>query len=464
MRSCTRHFSAAKSARRCARSPSDHCRSTAPTPPMESPSTQAGMRTSPESRARTRFRSSTRRPHASRRIPTTRRSSRRSPCRGHRSCGRRSLRTGFNEADNKWTRFPPGAATGIAVDSAGAAFVTGDADWFSDFKPTAGAFQKTDSNNQGAVVVKFAGVPSMTFSTSAARVDAQVPLTLRATLAGQSVAADVVFLANGVSLGGAPFVGTSATLTTHVARRNTRAGCDVADRRGDCRHAHRSSGRRATARLQLTNDAQSSSVPSGSFRVRLAVRGGRGVFAIDRLRAGWRNRRPILRGAACCGHRRRGPPGQDRGDSERRHVVAPTTNCSCSPTGLGQIDADINLSNRIRHRAGFRRRSVRRQHLVGDRHPTAAAFLDEWSAARRDIADGRCRRIGHRARPDAVATQRGEVIHLSTSATVLETYATLAKDDDPMAGLAVDSLRDQFWFATPRGVWRVPFGSAARRR
>ena len=124
------------------------------------------------------------------------------------------VRTGFNEADNKWTRFPPGAATGIAVDSAGAAFVTGDADWFSDFKPTAGAFQKTNSNNQGAVVVKFAGVPSMTLSTSAARVDAQVPLTLRATLAGQSVAADVVFLANGVSLGSAPFVGTSATLTT----------------------------------------------------------------------------------------------------------------------------------------------------------------------------------------------------------------------------------------------------------
>jgi hypothetical protein len=145
------------------------------------------------------------------------------------------VRTGFNEADNKWTRFPPGAATGIAVDSTGAAFVTGDADWFSDFKPTAGAFQRTNSNNQGAVVVKFAGVPSMTLSTSAARVDAQVPLTLRATLAGQSVAADVVFLANGVSLGSAPFVGTSATLTTtlpagiHALAASSRIAAGIVD-------------------------------------------------------------------------------------------------------------------------------------------------------------------------------------------------------------------------------------------
>ena len=45
---------------------------------------------------------------------------------------------------------------------------------------------------------------------------------------------------------------------------------------------------------------------------------------------------------------------------------------------------------------------------------------------------------------------------------MLETYATLAKEDDPISGVrAVDSLRDQFWFATPRRVWRVPFGSAA---
>jgi hypothetical protein len=124
------------------------------------------------------------------------------------------LRTGFNEADNRWTRFPPGAATGIAVDSTGAAYVTGDADSFSDFRPTAGAFQRTNSNNQGAVIVKIAGAPSMTLSTSAASVDAQAPLTLKATLAGPDASGDVVFLANGASLGSAAFVGTTSTLTT----------------------------------------------------------------------------------------------------------------------------------------------------------------------------------------------------------------------------------------------------------
>jgi len=124
------------------------------------------------------------------------------------------LRTGFNEADNKWSRFPPGAATGIAIDSTGAAYVTGDADSFSDFRPSAGAFQRTNTNGQGAVIVKLAGAPSMTLATSAPSVDAQAPLTLKATLAGQAAAGDVVFFANGASLGSAPFIGTTATLMT----------------------------------------------------------------------------------------------------------------------------------------------------------------------------------------------------------------------------------------------------------
>jgi hypothetical protein len=124
------------------------------------------------------------------------------------------IRTGFKEADNKWTRFPPGAATGVAVDFSGAAYVTGDADSFSDFAPTAGAFRRTNSDNQGAVIVKLAGAPSMTLATSAARLDAYAPLTLTATLTGQPVSGDVVFYANGASLGSAAFVGTTATLVT----------------------------------------------------------------------------------------------------------------------------------------------------------------------------------------------------------------------------------------------------------
>jgi hypothetical protein len=121
------------------------------------------------------------------------------------------VRTGFNEADNKWTRFPPGAATGIAVDTAGAAYVTGDADGFSDFRPGAGAFQTTTSDKQGAIVVKFAAAPTMTLATSNASVDAQAPISLMATLTGGVIAGDVVFFNGDTSIGSAPLAANRAT-------------------------------------------------------------------------------------------------------------------------------------------------------------------------------------------------------------------------------------------------------------
>ena len=124
------------------------------------------------------------------------------------------LRTGFNESDNKWTRFPPGAATGIAVDAAGAVYVTGDADSYSDFRATTGAFQTTTSDRQGAIVVKFEGVPSMTLATSNPNVDAQTPVTLSATISGRATAGDVVFFANGVAIGNATLAANRATLVT----------------------------------------------------------------------------------------------------------------------------------------------------------------------------------------------------------------------------------------------------------
>ena len=124
------------------------------------------------------------------------------------------LRTGFNEADNQWTRFPPGAATGIAIDPSGAVYVTGDADSFSDFKPSAGAFHTTTSDNQGAFVVKFAAAPSMTLSTSDASVDAQTPITLSVAIAGSALAGDVVFFDGREAIGGAPLTANRATLVT----------------------------------------------------------------------------------------------------------------------------------------------------------------------------------------------------------------------------------------------------------
>jgi len=123
------------------------------------------------------------------------------------------VRTGFNEADNGWTRFPPGAATGVAVDGAGAAYVTGDADQYADFQPTPGAFQTTSSYWSAAIVAKFAPAPAMSLVTSKASVDAGTPVTLTATPSG-AVSSGTVTLMDGASpIGSAPLVANAATLS-----------------------------------------------------------------------------------------------------------------------------------------------------------------------------------------------------------------------------------------------------------
>jgi Beta-propeller repeat. len=88
------------------------------------------------------------------------------------------LRTGFGESDSKVTRLPPGAASAVAIDAAGAAYVTGDADAASNFQPTPGAFQGTSTIGPAAIVVKFAPAPAMSLATSAASTDTQTPVTL----------------------------------------------------------------------------------------------------------------------------------------------------------------------------------------------------------------------------------------------------------------------------------------------
>ena len=124
------------------------------------------------------------------------------------------LRTGFNEGDNGWTRFPPGAATGIATDPAGSVYITGDSDQFSNFQPTPGAFQTGNNGSQAAIVVKLAAAPSLTLATSNDRVDALVSITLTATLSGPALSGDVVFVDGGTSIGSAPLTANKAMLTT----------------------------------------------------------------------------------------------------------------------------------------------------------------------------------------------------------------------------------------------------------
>ena len=123
------------------------------------------------------------------------------------------VRTGFNESDNGWTRFPPGAATGIAVDAAGAAYVTGDSDQYADFQPTSGAFQTTGSYWSTAIIAKFASTPAMSLATSNASVDAQTPIMLSATRSGDPVSGTVTFMDGTSPIGIAPLVANAATLT-----------------------------------------------------------------------------------------------------------------------------------------------------------------------------------------------------------------------------------------------------------
>jgi hypothetical protein len=91
-----------------------------------------------------------------------------------------------------------GAVTGVAVDGAGNALATGDADSASNFVPTPGAFQTMSTYGPAAIVAKFAAAPSMTLATSSAYTDAQTPITLTATLSGPPVSGTVIFM-DGIS-------------------------------------------------------------------------------------------------------------------------------------------------------------------------------------------------------------------------------------------------------------------------
>jgi hypothetical protein len=122
------------------------------------------------------------------------------------------IRTGFNESDNHWTRLPPGAATGVAVDATGA-YVTGDADSASNFQATTGAFQTTSTFGPAAVIAKFSAAPPMTLTTSNPVADAQTPFTLTATMAGPALAGTVTFMDGSSWIGAASLVANSAALT-----------------------------------------------------------------------------------------------------------------------------------------------------------------------------------------------------------------------------------------------------------
>jgi hypothetical protein len=123
------------------------------------------------------------------------------------------LRTGFGESDNKWTRLPPGAATGVSVDAAGAAYVTGDADSQSHFQPSANAFQTVSTFGPAALIVKFPPAPAMTLTTSNPAADTQTPVTLTAALSGPITEGTVLFMDGTSWIGSGVLLGNKASTT-----------------------------------------------------------------------------------------------------------------------------------------------------------------------------------------------------------------------------------------------------------
>jgi len=122
------------------------------------------------------------------------------------------LRTGFGESNPKLSRIPPGAVAGLAIDGAGNAFATGDADSASNFAPTAGAFQTTSTYGPAAIITKFATAAAMALTTSNAYTDAQTPVTLTATLSGPPVSGTVNFMDGAAWIGGGVLSGNSASV------------------------------------------------------------------------------------------------------------------------------------------------------------------------------------------------------------------------------------------------------------
>jgi hypothetical protein len=122
-------------------------------------------------------------------------------------------RTGTSEAFNGFTKFPPGAATGMATDAAGAAYVTGDADSASNFT-TLNAYQTTNGGGQGAIALKLTGAAgTLTLTSSAVAVVTPSPVTLTATVAGVSLSGSIVFRDGPTTIGSAAISSSKAVLT-----------------------------------------------------------------------------------------------------------------------------------------------------------------------------------------------------------------------------------------------------------
>ncbi|MGA8033136.1 MAG: SBBP repeat-containing protein [Casimicrobiaceae bacterium] len=121
------------------------------------------------------------------------------------------VRTGYARTDDRVTRFPPDAATGVATDANGAAYVTGFTDGTGQFVTTPGAFQTANGGSQGAYVVKFAGPPAtLVLETSNPEVETPARAALTLTLAGPPMSGNATLLSGASVVASAPIVDNRA--------------------------------------------------------------------------------------------------------------------------------------------------------------------------------------------------------------------------------------------------------------
>ena len=121
------------------------------------------------------------------------------------------VRTGYARTDDRVTRFPPDAATGVATDANGAAYVTGFTDGTGQFVTTPGAFQTANGGSQGAYVVKFAGpLATLVLETSNPEIEAPARAALTLTLAGPPMSGNATLLSGASVVASAPIVDNRA--------------------------------------------------------------------------------------------------------------------------------------------------------------------------------------------------------------------------------------------------------------
>lgn len=128
-------------------------------------------------------------------------------------------RTGYSNPYSLENGSASGGGNGIAVDSAGSAYVVTENDTGNGvFPTTAGAYQTTNKGSDDVVAFKLVAPSSaMTLASSANPASSQTTTTLTATVADTSLTGSVSFMDGATQLGTAPVTNGTATLTKSLA-------------------------------------------------------------------------------------------------------------------------------------------------------------------------------------------------------------------------------------------------------